>query len=254
MSEVDTNSEEFKQALSVATESLRKEFEEKDSRLAAHKDELVSEKREIEARLKETQGTLDKYKGLGDVDNLKDVISRFEDSEEAKMIKEGKIDDVINGRIDKQRTQWEAKLKAEADSNLSLKEQLESRDKVISGLVVDGAIQTTAASIEDFRGEAMEDVVARGRNVWKVEDGKAVAYGPDGNQLFNAKGEPLAVNEWIDSMRESAPHYFRSAKGTNAKGGGGKASSNQKRSDMSLADKSAFIREHGQEEYFNLPE
>ncbi len=63
---------------------------------------------------------------------------------------------------------------------------------------------------------------------------------------------PLTPVEWIDSLKESAPHLFPSASGTGA-GNSKSGVAHFKRSQMSSADKAAYIRRFGREAYLGLP-
>ena len=78
------------------------------------------------------------------------------------------------------------------------------------------------AAKSGVRAGAVEDVLLRARQVFKVVEGKAVAFDGD-RQLFGPTGDPLTVPEYISGkLAEAAPHLFEQSQG----GGARKADSN----------------------------
>jgi hypothetical protein len=59
-------------------------------------------------------------------------------------------------------------------------------------------------------------------NAFKVEDGKLVAYGADGQKLYSRTrhGEPASADEAIELLVDAYPHKAHILKGTGAGGGG----------------------------------
>jgi Skp family chaperone for outer membrane proteins len=106
--------------------------------------------------------------------------------------------------------------------------QLGEKDTAIAGLngklenlVVDGAIRAAALS-GDIAKTAVEDVVSRGRSVFKLKDGVAVPMDSKGQTIYGKNGaDPMTPGEWIKGLKTEAPHLFTQPKGGGANGGGG---------------------------------
>jgi hypothetical protein len=84
--------------------------------------------------------------------------------------------------------------------------------------------------------------------------------GEDGNPLLSESGEPLSVGAFVESLKAKHPNAFA---GTPHRGGGAPAdggtgrysasSTSKRRSKMTPKEKVAFIREHGNAKFMELP-
>jgi hypothetical protein len=89
------------------------------------------------------------------------------------------------------------------------------------------------------------------------ENGNAVQLDGDSQVVIGKDGKtPFNPAEWLDSMRESAPHWFPagasgSGSGNDKRGGG--SGSGKPRSQWTPAEKSAYIEKHGRSAYEALP-
>jgi hypothetical protein len=67
----------------------------------------------------------------------------------------------------------------------------------------------------------MDDIVLRAGSVWRLnDDGEPVAVNGDEVILGKDGKTPLSPMEWAESLRETAPHLWPKAQGTNAPGSG----------------------------------
>ena len=83
-----------------------------------------------------------------------------------------------------------------------------------------------------------------------VHDGHGVP------RVKNTAGDLMTIADLVDELPASKPNFFEAKgnAGAGAKpGGGGTPPSGKKRSEMSVQDKAAFVREHGQEAFLKLP-
>ena len=144
-----------------------------------------------------------------------------------------------------------------------LKDELAKRDQQInelSGQVTKFMLtdKLQAAAIEAGAEEkALTDIIARARSIWQLRDGKPVAMTSDGVALGGKDGNPIEMTEWMTGLREDAPHLFKTSSGGGGRHGAGSNGTvpvNKKRSEMRLEEKTAYIREHGQEAYNKLPQ
>jgi hypothetical protein len=87
------------------------------------------------------------------------------------------------------------------------------------------------------------------------ENGNAVQRDADGNVVIGKDGKtPFSPSEWLESMRESAPHWFpagASGSGSNngSKGGG----AGKPKSQWTPREKAEYIEKHGRQAYEALP-
>jgi hypothetical protein len=80
-------------------------------------------------------------------------------------------------------------------------------------MLVDNEITVIAAEA-GVRSSAMEDVMLRGRGMFRVENGKAVAYDQEGRAIYGDDAvTPLSMKEWIGKLTENAPHLFEASTG-----------------------------------------
>jgi len=113
--------------------------------------------------------------------------------------------------------------KAAKDAD-DLKAQISQRDQTIQTLMIDKEVSLQANDV-GVRTEALTDVIARAKNVFKLQNAVVVAFRPDGEKWYSDNtGEILKINEWFKILLKEAPHLFKDSQGSGATGGatGGK--------------------------------
>ncbi|WP_129141526.1 hypothetical protein [Modicisalibacter coralii] len=199
------------------------------------------EKKETAKQLREMRK---QFEGI-DPDRTREIFQRLEQDEEARLIADGKVDEVVNQRTERMRSEYDRKLQSmeeEAEKAKSFANKF--RTRVLSDEV------RGAASEVGLVDSAVSDAVYRAKDLFQVDDEGNVV--PTEDAGFDADGKPLTLKSWLDGMRESAPHWFPVPKGGGAPGNDG-TRSGMKRSDMSPEQKYAYIRKNGQDAYLNLP-
>uniref|UniRef100_A0AAU7VGG7 Minor structural protein n=1 Tax=Dinoroseobacter phage vB_DshS_R26L TaxID=3161158 RepID=A0AAU7VGG7_9CAUD len=206
--QLDPTSPEVKSILDAA-------IKEATSGLAANKDEILGEKKALQQQLDEMQKTWGSY----DPQMVKTIMTRLENDEEARLLAEGKTDEVIERRTER--------LKADHAKQLA---NLEAKIAELSGnydgavgqvkqLKVEGSLRQAAVE-QGLVPSAIEDALSRAMNVFKVgddgslipENGSGTIYGKDGKT-------PMSPAEWLETMKETAPHWFPAPVGGGAGGG-----------------------------------
>ena len=107
-----------------------------------------------------------------------------------------------------------------ADGRLAELEGLvQARDQQLASLVVDGQIRDAAAKA-GLIASAVEDALTRGRQAFALDrDGRAVARDATGAVQSGPDGEsPLTPAQWLEAMREEAPHWWPPSTGAGAPG------------------------------------
>ena len=120
------------------------------------------------------------------------------------------IDKEVEKRIRKMQKEYE-------ENTGNLNKQISSQAEKLSQLLIDNEVATTAASANAL-DTAMEDILMRVRSKFSVKDGVAVAKDKTGETEYNAKGDPLTIAEYINTLKDNAPHLFKTSVGAGSTG------------------------------------
>lgn len=211
---------------------------------------LKGKNNELIGKLKVANDSLRRFDGI-DPDAVKNIMKRFADDEEAKLIAEGKIDDVLTKRTERLRADVDKQIKAANDRA----DKAEAFAGKFRDRVLGDAVRGAALKVGALPGAA-DDIILRARGTFTLnDDGEAVAVDGEGNPVLGKDGKtPLTPVEWIESLKETAPHLFQAGEGTGAGGHkNGAAGGAMKRTEMNAEQKAAYIRTHGQQAYLKLP-
>lgn len=208
---------------------------------------LKAKNSELLGKLKEQNDNLKRFEGI-DPEQVKGILQRFDNDEEAKLIAAGKIDEVINKRTERLRHDIDKKLQTEKQRA----DQAEQFANKFRSRVLADEIRAAAGKAGALTS-AQEDLILRAKGIFQINDeGQAIAVDNEGDPVMGKDGRtPLTPIEWVDSLKESAPHLFPTASGTGA-GNNKQGSAHLKRSQMSSGDKAEYIRRYGREAYLRL--
>jgi len=179
----------------------------------AQNEQLTSTQKKAQDDLKALQ---DKWGDL-DADKVKSFMEKLENDEDAKLIAEGNVDAVITKRTEAITKALQKKADDATAAQATAVEERDAANVKLNQLIVSHAVR--GAAIEGkVVDTAVEDVLSRAAAVFKVDDeGKVVpidgTFGKDGKTL-------MTPFEWVDGMRDKAPHWFPAAQGAGARGGG----------------------------------
>lgn len=93
---------------------------------------------------------------------------------------------------------------------------------VLAVALIDNTVRAEAARA-GAHDSAIDDVVFRGRNTFKLGDdmSSVVAVDSKGEKLFDKDGQtPLQVGAWVKDLKKTAPHLFKGMNGGGATGSG----------------------------------
>lgn len=156
--------------------------------------------------------------------------------------------------------------KVKAEAKKAFDEQLAEKDAQINKIkqeynnaVIGGAF-ARSSFIKDKTLLPSDIVQSSFGSHFTMENGKIVANLGGGNPIYSRKnpGELADFDEALETIISQYPHKDSILRGSGASGAGVKhplaqaGTTNLKRSQMSLEQKSAFIKEHGQTAYLNL--
>ncbi|MBM2883918.1 hypothetical protein JFK97_05900 [Chromobacterium phragmitis] len=175
-------------------------------KLDEFRDNNVNLKRQLEERDA-------KFKDV-DIDKYRELVERDQKERDKKLIDAGQFEQLLSERTAAMKADFDKQIKAAGDEKAKLSGQLE-------GLLIDSAIRDAAAKT-GVRSTAVDDVLLRGRAMFRLVDGKATAMNGDAPQ-FGKDGSPLGIAEWVSGLTESAPHLFEPSSGTGAPKAGSQA-------------------------------
>ncbi|RSO30329.1 hypothetical protein EA761_03720 [Acinetobacter pittii] len=200
------------------------------SALQSERDAAKNAKRELQDFQKQFEGI--------DPEIVKKVFAQLDQDEEAKLIADGKVNEVIQKRTEKMREEHERVLKAEKDRADKAEAYANKfKDSVIQGQIIQAAVELEALP------EATGDIAFLAKTKFALdENGKAVAVDENGEVIIGKDGQTaLSPKEWVESLREQKPYYWPKASGMGAPGSG---ASIKKWSDYSEAERANLAREN----------
>src|SRR5690625_896750 len=178
--------------------------------LKAKRDELL----DAQKRLKEQ---LSQFEGI-DPERARKLEEQIAQSKEAKLIAEGKLDEVIAQRTERMQTEYERRLQ-EASATAEQAKLFAERFK---GRVLSDEIRAAASKV-GMIDSAAEDATLRAQALFEVNDEGNVVANEDAG--LDASGKPLTIETWLQSMKDAAPHWFLQPKGSGAPGSTGSSAS-----------------------------
>lgn len=184
---------------------------------------------------------------------VREIMANFDSAEEAELLKQGAkgIETIVEKRMQKERDAFEEQI-------AELTEQVNGGLEV-AGTFMDRVLDShvmSAAAKAGVHPTAMDDVILRARSIFSVDDdGNAVQFeGEDEENQHVVMGRdgknPYSPGEWVEEMKEKAPHWFpANSSGGGASGSGqraGAGAKTMKRSvfeTLSTPDKHAKMKE-----------
>lgn len=187
-----------------------------------------------------------RYEGI-DPDKVKSMMAKFENDDEAKLIAAGKIDEVVTKRTEKLRVE----LQKQVDLAKGETEASNKRASKFSQRVLDNHIRAAAIKA-GLHAHAVEDALFRARNMFSLDDaGEAVQLDNEGKPTLGKDGKtPFTPAEWLEGMKETAPHWFPASGSGGGAGGGSKDAGGvktikrEKFNQLSAIDKTNILKTH----------
>ena len=182
--------------------------------LKTKNEELITEKRTIQDKLK-------LFDGIDDSAAAIEALKFVRENEQARLIQEGKFEEVIEKRVSQIRADAMAKvdelaLKLEATANEATLFKNKYNSKTIEDILREAAV--TAG----VRASTVTDVLLRGRMEFNLaEDGVSIeARDVKGQLRKNEAGLVLSPQVWLDGLKSTSPHYWEGSEGAGFTGKG----------------------------------
>jgi hypothetical protein len=223
-------------SLESVPENLRELYTEKDGKFhigpieGLAPAEKVREFRDTNIALaKQLEDLTKKFSGV-DLEAYGGMVEQQRKLRDKELIDSGKVEELFAERMAPMRTAFEKDLGAAKEHSSKLQAQLET-------LLIDGAIRDAASKV-GVRATAVDDVLLRGRQAFKLQDGKAVPMDGD-KMLYGKGGDPMSVDEWVSGLADRAPHLFEPSQGGGAANARANLASGGKR--IQAGDNAAFL-------------
>lgn len=221
--------------INAVPEALRGFYTEQDGKFTLTVDGLVPKTKLDEFRqnninlAQERDALKQQFDGI-DPKTARELLAKAQAEKDKILIDAGKVDELLAQRVDAMRKDFETQLSGETNKGKKLQAQLES-------LLIDGAIRDAAVRA-GVRASAIEDVLLRGRTVFKLVDGKAVPMQGD-QPIFGKTGDAMGMDEWVSGLATNATHLFEPNRGGGAAGGSSGQGVGGKR--IALGDNKGFL-------------
>lgn len=161
-----------------------------------------------------------KFKNI-DPEKYDELLQKTQDLEDKKLLEEGEIDKLVEQKTERMRKDYEAKIEALSKDNDRLGSELTFAKGRLNEEVIDSRITKSVSKIGIVKKGAMEDIVSRGRKVWKLgDDGEPIAQKADGSPLFGKDPKlALSFDEWAEGLISDAAYLFEPSEGIHSQGG-----------------------------------
>jgi len=188
---------------------LRKDLEAREEAVAVRDAEMKALAEQMDAMKNQFAGV--------DLEEWKTIQAERKAVEEKQLIEAGEVDQLINSRVNDvlaaQQKELEAQKSAYEKQILGLQDEAVSYNTQLNTMLVDNELAKIAGS-QGVRASAVEDLLSRGRSIFRVEEGKATAFNAEGRPMYDTDAvTPLSINRWIEGLTESAPHLFEMSTG-----------------------------------------
>lgn len=199
--------------------------------LDAEVEGLKRKNKELLTKQSKLKEEFKKFEGI-DPERARQLEQQIADNEEAQLIAEGKLDEVLQSRTERMRQDFERKLE-EAQNKANSAQEFSNKFR---GRVMSDEIRKAAAKAGVI-DSAIEDAILNAEKFFEVNDeGKVV---PKESAGLDEKGQPLSPEGWMSSLRDSKPHWFPTPEGSGAPGSSSSSTSPRAWKDAKTAKEKA---------------
>lgn len=215
-----------KVAVKVVLQDKLDEFRDTNIRVSKERDDYLA----ALGKAKEILGTEDFDSAAQQLAALRDTAKKVADG---ALVENKGLEEALAERTGKMRDEMQAEIQRQAQEAKAWREKFGQSDTKLRRTYIDRAV--TDVVLDEASGvhpKALADILGRAYGTFEVGDdgkltakrGDAVLYGSDG-------ASPMSPKEWIATLKEEAPYFF---KGSN--GGGSSGSEGQTAYGMTTAE------------------
>ena len=137
--------------------------------------------------------------------SYKETLKQTEDEKTKKLIEEGNIEELVNIRAERMKTDYETKLQERQTQADKYRQALEESK-------IAGELSRIAAQ-KGIQEELIDDVILRGKQVFKLTEDLQVQAVKGGQPVFNKDNKPYSMEEFVSEL--PAP-FFKESRGGGA--------------------------------------
>ena len=222
--------------LSKVPEELKDAVQEKDgvfvvkvepaSKIAEFRENNIKISKERDA----LNGTLSqalKLLGVGSPDELsaaeenlgklRDIARKVEDGE---LVQNTSLEQALEKRTTEMRSTLQAQIAEKAKEMEAWQKRASAFESKLKNTLIDRAISQAALDKEiGAYPSALPDIMSRARELFTIDDNDKIVPKRNGEIVYGADGtSPMSVKEYLQSLRNDAPHLFQGAQGGGATG------------------------------------
>lgn len=180
---------------------------------------LKTKNTELLNKLSQANSKLDDFGGL-DADAVKNMMSQLNQSEEAKLIAEGKLDEVLTKRMDRINAEHSDSLNSLQSKYDDANERATGFQKVLKQNTINDTIRAECIK-QGVLPEAFDDVARRAIDIFDVDNsGQMEARDASGQLLKDGEDRLVNPERFVQALKKSAPYYWPNSQGAGAEGGG----------------------------------
>lgn len=195
-------------------ESLKAEVE----RLRNHSNKLLDEKKQVQAALKKFDGV--------DLEEIKKIKNALESSEEAKLLAEGKLDEVVNRRNEKLHLELNQIKSDFNDFKGNSQKETDKWKGKYQKTVIENKLRAEAEKAK-IEPHFIDFVLFKADGMFSLgEDGEIESRDSSGN-LRTVRNKPLNPEVFIEQLKKDQPHLWPKSQGAGATGGSGNGGLNE---------------------------
>lgn len=196
--------------ISELENGFKLKLDEETSGLKSKNTELLDEKKGLQKKLKEFEDF--------DFQAAKEALELVQNNKDVQMIKDGKVEELIQKKTSQLRSDHEAKM-GELTTNLNAAiGRGDLFEKLYKTKMIDDGLRD-AATAAKVRPEALPDIILHGRSIFSLaDDGSLEARDTEGKLRKTTDDKVLTTTNWIEGLKKTAPHYWPVTVGLGAHG------------------------------------
>ncbi|MBS3648854.1 hypothetical protein KEU06_09570 [Pseudaminobacter sp. 19-2017] len=231
-----TTTEDGRVKINVVEATKLKEFRDNNIKVVKERDDLAA----LLGKAKDIIGNDDFEAAAKDIGDLRGIAQRVKDGQ---LVENKGLDEAIQERTKTMREGLEAQIRQHATEKDAWKTKFEQADGRRRQGVVDRAIASLA--VDETIGmhpTALADIQVRARSVFEVDDNDGLTPKRNGEVLYGGDGAtPMSIKEWVNVLRDEAPHFFKGSSGGGS-GGDGNGFRGKSASDIAKMDPMTKLR------------
>lgn len=190
----------------IANTLVGDRIEEAVTDLKAKNAELIGEKRKLAERL-------DSIKDL-DIEKAKKALDFVEKDETAKLLSEGKFDEVLESKLYKVKEEYESQIKTLLEEKEGFEGQVSNLKSKIDNINIESQLRKIASKA-GILPDAIEDVLIRGKALFSIGEDGSLEAKDDKGEFIKVDGKLLTPTSWVSDLPR---HYWPQSDGLGASG------------------------------------